>query len=95
MDGASVYEARLYMGAKLARKIITKYPQLASEEGGGGMKIDIVIPIPDTARTSALECANVLNVPYGEGFIKNRYIARTFIMPVSDRTVLYDILLLL
>ena len=74
MDGVPVYEARLNMGQKLARKILAQNPS---------HDIDVVIPIPDTARTSALQCAYDLNVPFREGFIKNRYIARTFIMPVS------------
>ena len=69
----SVYEARLNMGKKLAEKIIKLY--------GPDHGINAVIPVPDTARTSALECAETLGVPYREGFIKNRYIGRTFIMP--------------
>ncbi|CAN0075733.1 unnamed protein product [Ectocarpus sp. 12 AP-2014] len=60
------------MGAKLAKRIREKYPD---------HDIDVVVPIPDTARTSALQCAYQLGIPYREGFIKNRYIARTFIMP--------------
>ncbi|CAM9369827.1 unnamed protein product [Choristocarpus tenellus] len=60
------------MGAKLAKRILETYPD---------HNIDVVIPIPDTARTSALQCAYKLNKPFREGFIKNRYIARTFIMP--------------
>lgn len=72
MDGVSVYEARLAMGEKLAQKIERIYP----DHG-----IDVVIPIPDTSRTCALQAAYQLNRPFREGFIKNRYIARTFIMP--------------
>jgi amidophosphoribosyltransferase len=72
MDGVSVYQARLNMGQKLAEKIIRLYPD---------HDIDVVIPIPDTSRTSALQAAYALNKPFREGFIKNRYIARTFIMP--------------
>jgi amidophosphoribosyltransferase len=72
MDGVSVYESRLQMGQKLAEKIKRVY---ADHE------IDVVIPIPDTSRTSALQAAYYLNRPFREGFIKNRYIARTFIMP--------------
>ena len=72
MDGVSVYETRLKMGQKLAENIISKYPN---------HDIDVVIPIPDTSRTSALQAAYHLNRPFREGFIKNRYIARTFIMP--------------
>ena len=74
MDGVLVYEARSQMGEKLARKILSLQPAL---------DIDIVIPIPETSRTSALTCATILQRPYREGFVKNRYIARTFIMPVS------------
>jgi amidophosphoribosyltransferase len=72
MDGVSVYETRLRMGQKLAEKIIRERP----DHG-----IDVVIPIPDTSRTAALQAAYVLDKPFREGFIKNRYIARTFIMP--------------
>mmetsp|Transcript_13096 Transcript_13096/g.27115 ORF Transcript_13096/g.27115 Transcript_13096/m.27115 type:complete len:308 (-) Transcript_13096:1468-2391(-) len=72
MDGVSVYESRLKMGEKLAQKIIRTKPD---------HDIDVVIPIPETARTSALETAHVLGVPFREGYVKNRYIARTFIMP--------------
>ena len=72
MDGVSVYQSRLNMGTKLAEKIQRVYP----DHG-----IDVVIPIPDTSRTSALQCAYGLGCPFREGFIKNRYIARTFIMP--------------
>ncbi|MDR3395749.1 MAG: amidophosphoribosyltransferase [Parasulfuritortus sp.] len=72
MDGASVYETRLQMGEYLAEKIKTQYSHL---------KIDVVIPIPDTSRPSALQLAKKLDISYREGFIKNRYIGRTFIMP--------------
>ncbi|KAJ8574734.1 hypothetical protein ON010_g4481 [Phytophthora cinnamomi] len=72
IDGVSVYQARRNMGAKLAEKILRERP----DHG-----IDVVIPIPDTSRTSALEASQSLNIPYREGFVKNRYIARTFIMP--------------
>jgi len=72
IDGVSVYESRLRMGESLAEKIRTDF---------GHLKIDVVIPIPDTSRPSALQLANVLGLPYREGFIKNRYIGRTFIMP--------------
>jgi len=72
MDDVSVYKARLRMGQKLVQKILREYPD---------HDIDVVIPIPDTSRTSALEVAYHLNVKYREGFIKNRYIGRTFIMP--------------
>ncbi len=72
IDGISVHKARMRMGEALARKIQREW---------GAHDIDVVIPIPDTSRTAALELAHVLGVDYREGFIKNRYIPRTFIMP--------------
>jgi amidophosphoribosyltransferase len=72
IDDVSVYKARLRMGEKLADKIRRVRPD---------HDIDVVIPIPDTSRTSALQLANNLGLKYREGFIKNRYIGRTFIMP--------------
>lgn len=72
LDDVSVYRARRRMGDKLADKIQRLRPD---------HDIDVVIPIPDTSRTSALQLANKLGIKYREGFIKNRYIGRTFIMP--------------
>jgi amidophosphoribosyltransferase len=72
MDNLSVYKARLRMGETLADKILRVRPE---------HDIDVVIPIPDTSRTAAMQVANGLGVKYREGFIKNRYIGRTFIMP--------------
>ena len=75
IDGVSVYETRARMGVSLGEKIKREYPNI---------EIDVVIPIPDTSRPSAVEVAQVLGVKYREGFIKNRYIGRTFIMPGQD-----------
>jgi amidophosphoribosyltransferase len=72
IDNLSVYKARLRMGEKLAEKILRVRPD---------HDIDVVIPIPDTSRTAAMQVAHGLGVKYREGFIKNRYIGRTFIMP--------------
>jgi amidophosphoribosyltransferase len=74
MDKVSVYKSRLRMGDHLAERILERFP-------GNDHDIDVVIPIPDTGRTAALPLAHELNVKYREGFIKNRYIGRTFIMP--------------
>lgn len=75
IDDLSVYKARLRMGEKLAEKIIREDKHL---------DIDVVIPIPDTSRTPAVQVAHGLGVKFREGFIKNRYIPRTFIMPGQE-----------
>jgi len=75
MDNIFVHKSRMRMGEKLARKIEREWPD---------QDIDVVIPIPDTSRTSAMELAHELGVKYREGFIKNRYIGRTFIMPGQE-----------
>ena len=72
IDGISVHDTRLKMGESLAKRIKKEHSDLG---------IDVVIPIPDSSRPSAMEIAEGLGVPYREGFIKNRYIGRTFIMP--------------
>jgi amidophosphoribosyltransferase len=78
LDNLSVYKARLRMGEQLAGKIVRDFPD---------HDIDVVIPIPSTSRTSAVQVAHHLGVKYREGFIKNRYIGRTFIMPgQAERT---------
>lgn len=78
LDGISVYRSRLKMGEKLAANITKFYESQGKKVLD---EIDVVIPVPDTSRHSALECAIFLKVPYREGFIKNRYVGRTFIMP--------------
>ena len=75
IDEISVYKARMRMGSKLAKQIIKQKPD---------HDIDVVIPIPDSSTTAAHELAVGLGIPYREGFVKNRYIGRTFIMPYQE-----------
>jgi amidophosphoribosyltransferase len=72
LDGISVYQARLNLGETLAKRIISTVPP---------DQIDVVIPIPESSRPSAAQVAHLLGIPYREGFVKNRYVGRTFIMP--------------
>src|SRR5574343_832986 len=72
IDGVSVYQARLEMGETLAQRVISTMPP---------SEIDVVIPIPESSRPSAMQLAQRLGKPYREGFVKNRYVGRTFIMP--------------
>ena len=76
IDKISVHKSRLRMGEFLAKKIIEEKPN---------HDIDVVIPIPDSSTTSALQLATTLGVKYREGFVKNRYIGRTFIMPFQEK----------
>jgi len=70
IEGASIYQARMRMGERLAESFRQR-----------GQHADVVIPVPDSARTAALAMAQALNLPYREGLVKNRYVGRTFIMP--------------
>ncbi|MGE8492639.1 MULTISPECIES: amidophosphoribosyltransferase [Comamonas] len=72
LDGMSVYQARLNLGESLATRVISMVPP---------NEIDAVIPIPESSRPSAMQLAQLLGKPYREGFVKNRYVGRTFIMP--------------
>ncbi len=72
IDGVSVYESRMKMGEYLAKRMKRMMPHV---------EIDVVIPIPDSSRPSAMQMAETLGLPFREGFVKNRYIGRTFIMP--------------
>jgi amidophosphoribosyltransferase len=75
IDQISVYKSRMRMGKRLANKITRINPD---------HDIDVVIPIPDSSTTAALQLADELKIPYREGFVKNRYIGRTFIMPHQE-----------
>ena len=72
LDGISVYQARLNLGETLAQRLISTMPP---------SEIDVVIPIPESSRPSAMQLAQRIGKPYREGFVKNRYVGRTFIMP--------------
>jgi amidophosphoribosyltransferase len=72
IDDIPVYQTRINMGKRLGNRLRQEWPD---------HDIDVVIPVPDTSRTAALEMAKAMRIPYREGFIKNRYIGRTFIMP--------------
>lgn len=72
MDGISVYQARLNLGETLAKRVVSTVPP---------SDIDVIIPIPESSRPSATQLAHLLGIPYREGFVKNRYVGRTFIMP--------------
>ncbi|RDB22126.1 Amidophosphoribosyltransferase [Hypsizygus marmoreus] len=74
LDGVSVYRSRMAMGDALAEKVRTVLKEK-------NITVDVVIPVPDTSRVAALNLAQKLELPYREGFIKNRYVGRTFIMP--------------
>ena len=76
IDKISVHKSRLRMGEALAEKIMKTIPD---------HDIDVVIPIPDSSTTSALQLASTLGLKYREGFVKNRYIGRTFIMPFQEK----------
>ena len=75
LDGISVYQARLNLGASLAKRVVSTVPP---------SDIDVIIPIPESSRPSATQLAHLLGVPYREGFVKNRYVGRTFIMPGQE-----------
>lgn len=72
LDGISVYQARLNLGETLAKRVVSTVPP---------NQIDVIIPIPESSRPSATQLAHLLGIPYREGFVKNRYVGRTFIMP--------------
>ncbi len=75
LDGISVYQARLNLGASLAKRVVSTVPP---------SDIDVIIPIPESSRPSATQLAHLLGIPYREGFVKNRYVGRTFIMPGQE-----------
>jgi amidophosphoribosyltransferase len=75
LDGISVYQARLNLGETLAKRVVSTVPP---------NEIDVIIPIPESSRPSATKLAQLLGIPYREGFVKNRYVGRTFIMPGQE-----------
>ena len=77
LDGISVYRSRMAMGNALAKEV----QRVLTEKN---ITVDVVIPVPDTSRVAALNLAQALGLPYREGFVKNRYIGRTFIMPEQE-----------
>ncbi|MDU8924823.1 amidophosphoribosyltransferase [Pasteurellaceae bacterium LIM206] len=79
IDGVSVYAARVHMGERLGRKIAKEWDDVDD--------IDVVIPVPETSNDIALRIANILDKPYRQGFVKNRYVGRTFIMPGQKQRV--------
>ncbi|MDO5055513.1 MAG: amidophosphoribosyltransferase [Pasteurella oralis] len=79
IDGVSVYAARVHMGQRLGEKIAREWQDVDD--------IDVVIPVPETSNDIALRIARVLNKPYRQGFVKNRYVGRTFIMPGQAQRV--------
>jgi amidophosphoribosyltransferase len=84
IDGISVYRSRMAMGNALAQEV----QRVLTEKQ---ITIDVVIPVPDTSRVAALNLAQALGLPYREGFVKNRYVGRTFIMPEQQmRYVSHD-----
>lgn len=83
IDGISVYRSRMAMGDLLAEEA-RKQLKIA------GLEVDVVIPVPDTSRVAALQLAQHLNIPYREGFVKNRYVGRTFIMPGQSQRYVLD-----
>lgn len=84
LDGVSVYRSRMAMGEALALEVDRQLKER-------GEMVDVVIPVPDTSRVAALELAQRLGLPYREGFVKNRYVGRTFIMPGQQmRSVLFS-----
>ncbi|KAI3651586.1 hypothetical protein MP228_002889 [Amoeboaphelidium protococcarum] len=79
MNGISVYKARLAMGELLAKQVVKHFKDKLGQDVRNA--VDVIIPVPDTSRTAALQLSYQLGITYREGFIKNRYIGRTFIMP--------------